>query len=98
MSTVVVRLRAKPSKCDRFLEIFRSVADIVESDEPDCLIYALWETAVPNEYLLVESYRTEAGRTAHNERHGGVWREFMDCLAEEPSTEQLGAQVLGVPN
>lgn len=97
MSTVVVRLRVRPAKCDRFLEIFRAVADSVEADEPDCLIYALWETTTPYEYLLVESYRTEAGRSTHNERHGNVWPEFMSCLDGKPETERLGAQLLGVP-
>lgn len=97
MSTVIVRLRVKPEHEDKFLTIFREVAEIVAADEPDCTIYAVWETGTLNEYLLVESYRSEAGRNAHNERHAGVFQTFMDCLAEAPQTETLGRQVLGIP-
>jgi quinol monooxygenase YgiN len=97
MSTVTVRLRVKPEKEAEFLAIFRDVAAIVEAEEPDCTVYAVWETATPQEYLLVEAYRSEAGREAHNARHAGVFHAFIDCLAEPPITEQLGAQLLGIP-
>jgi quinol monooxygenase YgiN len=97
MSTVTVRLRVKPEKQAEFLAIFRDVAAIVEAEEPDCTVYAVWETATPQEYLLVEAYRSEAGRTYHNQRHAGVFHAFIACLAEPPETEQLGAQVLGIP-
>lgn len=97
MSTVTVRLRVHPDRETEFLRIFREVADIVEAHEPDCTIYAVWQTQTPHEYLLVESYRTEAGRTHHNQRHAEVFHPFIACLAEPPITETLGAQVLGIP-
>jgi quinol monooxygenase YgiN len=97
MSTVTVRLRVKPEQEAEFLRIFREVAAIVEADEPDCTIYAVWETGTPHEYFLVESYRSVAGRTLHEQRHAGVFHAFMDCLAAPPETEVLGAFVLGVP-
>ena len=97
MSTVTVRLLVQPEKEAEFLRIFRDVATIVETDEPDCIIYAVWETGTPHEYLLVESYRSEAGRIDHNQRHAGVFQAFIGCLATPPQTETLGAQVLGIP-
>jgi quinol monooxygenase YgiN len=97
MSTVTVRLRVHPDREAEFLRIFREVAHIVETAEPDCTIYAVWQTQTPHEYLLVESYRTEAGRTHHNTRHAGVFHAFISCLSEPPITETLGAQVLGIP-
>jgi quinol monooxygenase YgiN len=97
MSTVTVRLRVHPEREAEFLRIFRDVAAIVETDEPDCTIYAVWETDTPHQYLLVESYRSEAGRAAHNTRHAGVFHAFIACLSEPPITETLGAQVLGIP-
>jgi quinol monooxygenase YgiN len=97
MSTVTVRLRVQPEKEAEFLRIFRDVAASVETDEPDCTIYAVWETGTVCEYLLVESYRTEAARAAHNQRHAEVFQPFIACLAAPPETETLGAQVLGIP-
>ncbi|MCC5862581.1 MAG: antibiotic biosynthesis monooxygenase [Gammaproteobacteria bacterium] len=97
MSTVTVRMRVKPEMEAEFLRIFRDVAAIVESDESDCTIYAVWETGLPHEYFLVESYRSEAGRALHNARHAAVFEAFMACLAAPPATETLGAQALGIP-
>jgi quinol monooxygenase YgiN len=97
MSTVTVRLRVLPEKKAEFLRIFRDVAALVETDEPDCTIYAVWETRTACEYLLVESYRTEAGRTVHEQRHADLFQPFIACLAAPPETETLGAQVLGIP-
>lgn len=97
MSTVTVRLRVRPEKESEFLRIFNDVAAIVETDEPDCIIYAVWETGTPHEYFLVESYRSEAGRSLHNERHAGVIQAFLACLAAPAETVTLGARVLGIP-
>lgn len=62
MSTVIVRMQVKPECEQEFLRIFGKVAAVVEADEDDATIYAVWRTARPQEYLLVESYRSEAGR------------------------------------
>ena len=97
MSTVTVRLKVRPEMEAEFLRIFRDVAAIVEAEEPDCVAYAVWETGQPHEYFLVESYRSAAGRDFHNQRHKAVAPAFFACLDGLPKTEQLGAQVLGIP-
>ena len=97
MSTVTVRMKVKPEMEAEFLRIFRAVAAIVEAEEPDCVAYAVWETGTPHEYFLIESYRSEAGRDFHNQRHKDVAPAFFACLSEAPQTERLGAQVLGIP-
>lgn len=97
MSTVTVKMRVKPARKADFLNIFKQVAAIVASDEPDCLIYAVWETGTPHEYFLVESYKTPEGRTYHETLHSGVAPAFFDCLEGKPETVQLGKQVLGIP-
>jgi len=98
MSTVIVRMRVKPEKEARFLEIFREVCAKMETGEPDARAYMVWRAEAAHEYVLVESYRTEAGREFHNQAHTGVFQEFMDCLAETPETEALGEFVVGVAN
>ncbi|MEM9879103.1 MAG: antibiotic biosynthesis monooxygenase family protein [Pseudomonadota bacterium] len=97
MSTVTVRMRVKPEKHEEFLQIFRDVIAIVEAEEPDCQVYSVWETGEPYEYFLVESYKSEAGRAQHNERHKAIAEAFFACLDGVPDTETLGAQVIGLP-
>jgi len=98
MSTVTVTLQVIPEKEAEFLRIFKQVAAIVEADEPDTLIYAVWETGTPHEYFLVESYRTEAGRENHNTLHSAQMAPFIACHTQMPQTQTLGKQVLGIPN
>lgn len=95
MSTVTVRMRVKPDRHDDFLRILKDVTEAVQSDEPDCFVYATWQTANPYEYLMVESYRSEAGRDFHNETHSGVAHAFFDCLVEPPEVEKLGDLLYG---
>lgn len=97
MSTVTVKMRVKPDRESEFLNIFKQVAAIVETQEPDCLIYAVWETGIAHEYFLVESYRSEAARTLHEAMHSKVAAAFFDCLEGKPETVTLGKQVLGIP-
>jgi quinol monooxygenase YgiN len=82
----------------RFLEILAAVTARVEVEEPDCLVYATWATAEPQVYLMVESYRSEAGRELHNRLHGAIAPEFFSLLAEPPGVERLGALVSGHPS
>jgi len=91
MSTVTVRMKVKPDKLDEFERILQEVTASVHADEPDAIIYATWATETPGEYLMVESYRSEAGRAFHNERQAHHWEPFMACLEEPPVTEVLGA-------
>lgn len=97
MSTVTVRLRVLPEKREEFLKIFTDVAAIAEAEEPDCRAYAVWHTGREDEYLLVESYRSEAGRQNHEDMHAGLMEPFMACLAEPPETEVLGDFAFGFP-
>lgn len=97
MSTVTVKMRVKPEREEDFLQIFKDVATIVASDEPDCLVYAVWETGTPHEYFLVESYRSEEGRKYHETLHSAVAPAFFECLEGKPETMPLGRQVLGIP-
>ncbi len=97
MSTVTVRMRVKPECEARFLEILAAVTRRVKAEEPDCLVYSTWATTEPHVYLMVESYRTAAGRELHNSLHAGVAPELFSLLAERPQVEQLGALAVGHP-
>ena len=90
MSTVTVRMKVKPECHDDFLRILKDVTQAVEDSEPDCFDYATWKTSTPFEYLMVESYRSEAGRELHNAQHTDVFQGFIDCLVEPPRVEALG--------
>ncbi len=98
MSTVTVRMRVKPEKEKRFLEILSEVISKMKLSEPDTRVYAVWKTQNINEYLLVESYVSEAGRELHNRNHTEVFSEFIACLAGPPVTEALEDFVVGVPD
>ncbi len=98
MSTVTVRMKVLPEKEARFLEILAAVTRRVKAEEPDCLVYSTWATSEPQVYLMVESYRTQAGRERHNSLHGAIAPEFFSLLAEPPEVEQLGALAAGHPD
>lgn len=95
MSTVTVRMKVKPDRHDDFLRILKDVTEAVQTSEPDCFVYATWKTSTPFEYLMIEGYRSEAGRELHNSRHSGVAPEFFDCLESPPVVEQLGDLLFG---
>lgn len=95
MSTVTVRMKVKPDRHDDFLRILKDVTEAVQAGEPDCFVYATWRTGNPYEYLMVESYRSEAGRDFHNATHSAVAPAFFDCLVEPPEVEQLGDLLYG---
>lgn len=95
MSTVTVRMTVKPDRHDDFLRILEDVTKAVEDSEPDCFVYATWKTNTPFEYLMVESYRSVAGRELHNQRHAGVAKAFFECLEGPPEVEELGDLLFG---
>jgi quinol monooxygenase YgiN len=95
VSTVTVRMKVKPEAHDMFLRILEEVTAAVKENEPDCFVYATWKTSAPFEYLMVESYRSAAGREFHNATHAAVAPEFMDCLVEPPEVEVLGDVLFG---
>ncbi len=97
MSTVILHMRVRPEKENRFLEILRRVTVEMRVSEPDTRVYAVWKTNTRHEYFLVESYRNEAARQQHNAAHAAVFEEFMSCLAQPPRVENLGAFVVGIP-
>ena len=95
MSTVTVRMKVKPEKREDFLRILTEVTDAVEESEPDTVVYATWETETPNEFFMIESYRSQEGRDFHNEQHKAIAPEFFACLDGPPEVETLGALVRG---
>ena len=97
MSTVTVRMRVRPESEARFLEILEDVTGKVTAHEPDCTVYATWATQEPQVYLMVEAYRSQAGRDRHNALHAAIAPEFFSLLAEPPIVETLGAVVAGHP-
>lgn len=97
MSTVLVRMRVKPEAEAEFLRILKDVTDQVAEGEPDALVYATWKTERPHEYVMVEAYRTPAGREYHNERHSAVAAAFFATLDGPPEVETLGDAVFTVP-
>ncbi len=97
MSTVTVRMRVCPEREARFLQILDDVTAKVAAHEPDCMVYATWATQEPQVYLMVEAYRSEAGRELHNQLHAAIAPEFFSLLAEPPVVETLGAVVAGHP-
>ena len=95
MSTVTVRMKVKPEKREEFLRMLADVTEAVEEGEPDTVVYATWETETPNEFFMIESYRSEEGRAFHNDRHRHIGEAFFACLDGKPEVETLGALVRG---
>lgn len=91
-------MKVRPDKEARFLELIAAVTARVKAEEPDCYVYATWATAAPQVYLMVESYRSEAGRNFHNSLHRAIAPEFFSLLAEPPTVERLGARIFGHPD
>jgi quinol monooxygenase YgiN len=97
MSTVIVRMTVKADCVDAFAAILRDVSSNVPIHEPDCLIYSTWRTDQPNVFVMVESYRSEAGRALHNARYAELFPKFIALLDGPPTTEVLGDLLAGVP-
>ena len=82
----VVKVRIKPDKRQRFLEVIEHDALHSESDEPGCLRFnVLQDAADENVYYFYEVYRDAAAIEAHRAApHYAVWRAAADTLDGAP--------------
>lgn len=97
MSTLLIRMRIKPEKEDRFLETIHGIVESMPGNEPETRVYAFWRTKTPHEYFMVESYTSEDALKFHISRHIDGQEEFQTLLSEPPEVEELGDFVTGFP-
>jgi (4S)-4-hydroxy-5-phosphonooxypentane-2,3-dione isomerase len=89
MFVLVVSLRVKPDKDQRFREAIEANATASRRDEPGCRRFdVVRDKADPHHYLLYEMYDDEAAFEAHRETpHFPVWRQAAaECLDEQVNT------------
>ena len=83
MIAMLIKVRVKPDKLARFLEVIEHDALRSEADEPGCLRFIVMrDSEDPNMYLFYEVYRDEAAREAHRATpHFAEWSEVSkECL------------------
>jgi autoinducer 2-degrading protein len=84
MLAMLVKVRIKPEKRDRFLEVIEHDALASERDEPGCLRFNVLQDAQdPNTYIFYEVYKDQAALEAHRATpHFAMWNEAsQECLA-----------------
>ena len=83
MIAMLVKVRIKPEKRQRFLEAIEYDALRSETDEPGCLRFnVLQDASDANVYFFYEVYRDQAALEAHRAApHFAVWTEAAtECL------------------
>jgi autoinducer 2-degrading protein len=78
----VVKVRIKPDKRERFLQVIEHDALHSEADEPGCLRFnVVQDTKDENVYIFYEVYKDEAALEAHRAMpHYAKWRAAADTL------------------
>jgi autoinducer 2-degrading protein len=91
----LIKVRIKPEKRERFLEVIEHDALHSESDEPGCLRFnVLQDSHDPNVYFFYEVYRDREALNAHRATpHFAMWsaaaQECLDGPAERTSTQTV---------
>src|SRR6266567_8072258 len=81
MIAMLIKVRVKPDKVQRFLEVIEHDALHSEADEPGCLRFnVLQDTEDPAVYFFYEVYRDQAAQEAH--RATPHFAEWMAASAE----------------
>ena len=79
----VVKVRIKPDKRERFLQVIEHDALHSEADEPGCVRFnVVQDTKDENVYIFYEVYKDEAALDAHRATpHFAMWVEVAkECL------------------
>ena len=91
---VIADLTGSPGKNADFEAIFKRLADVVNSQEPGCRLYALHRSrGDAQHYVVLEQYVDQAALEAHakTEYFRSIGAELADCLAAPPKIEYLDA-------
>jgi quinol monooxygenase YgiN len=65
MFAQIVKVRVKPGKEMEFAAVGRTMSGVVEANEPGTVVYKLFRTEDPLEFIMIEIYKTEADLEAH---------------------------------
>ena len=84
MLALIVSVRIKPDKRQRFLEAIEDDAISSERDEPGCLRFnVLQDEADENHYFFIEIYRDESALEAHRQApHYARWLQAREECVE----------------
>ncbi|MEN3950172.1 putative quinol monooxygenase [Iodidimonas sp. SYSU 1G8] len=67
MLSQIVKVRVKPGKEMEFAAVSRTMSGVVEANEPDTLVYKVFRTEDPLEFIVIEIYKDEAALQAHRD-------------------------------
>lgn len=68
---IVAKLSVAPDKAQAFEQAFQEMAQLVQAEEPGCLLYALCrDEKTPGIYWVMEQYRDQEARDAHGRSEG----------------------------
>ncbi|MEV4899994.1 putative quinol monooxygenase [Citricoccus sp. NPDC055426] len=85
MIFIVVKQQVKPEYAERFLEMVRPFTEATRAEEGN--LFFEWSRSVedPNEFVLVEGFKDDAGETHVNSAHFAAGLEAMrEALAATP--------------
>ena len=86
---VYIRVRTKPGKRAEFVRLIRELRESALEHEPDTLVFELFQSADPNEFVIFESYVDEAAQKVHENApyHVAMSPAGWACLDGEPVIE-----------
>ncbi len=95
MLALIVEVRIKPDKRDKFLEVIKYDALHSEQDEPGCLRFnVLQDNEDANRYYFFEVYKDEAALQAHREApHFKHWSEITGEVLDGPVVRHLTSTI-----
>lgn len=95
MIVLVVSLKVKPERRERFLEVIADDALCTRRDEPGNLQFDVnVDQSDPNHFMLYEVYRDEAAVDAHRGMpHFARWRDAVSDVLEGPPEPVFCAEV-----
>ncbi|MEN3976694.1 putative quinol monooxygenase [Emcibacter sp. SYSU 3D8] len=67
MFAQIVKVRVKPGKEMEFAAVGRTMSGVVEANEPETVVYKLFRTEDPLEFIMIEIYQNEAALQAHRD-------------------------------
>lgn len=67
MFAQIVTVRVKPGKEMEFAAVGRTMSGVVEANEPGTIVYKLFRTDDPLEFIMIEIYENEAALQAHRD-------------------------------
>jgi quinol monooxygenase YgiN len=67
MFAQIVKVRVKPGKEKEFAAVGRTMSGVVEANEPGTVVYKLFRTDDPLEFVMIEIYENEAALAAHRD-------------------------------